>query len=111
MKNTQASLLEKILLPLNSDWQIDSLLVDESQESITVKVSYKHRSISIDSEAYSIYDFREERSWRHLDLWHYKTYITARIPRYRDKEDLVKSLPVPWADAGGRVSILLEKKR
>ena len=52
-----------------------------------------------------------ERVWRHLDMWQYKTFIKARIPRCKIADRKYASVQVPWADAGERMTDLLEKKR
>ena len=49
------------------------------------------------------------RKWRHLDLWQYKTYIKASVPRIKTPEGII-SMEVPWADNFSRISGLFEKK-
>jgi hypothetical protein len=53
------------------------------QKEIRVKLNYCKQGVEIDGVRYPIYDHRKEREWRHLDLWQYKTYIVARVPRYQ----------------------------
>jgi transposase len=110
MKDTE-KILSKILLPVDSDWEVTGLEVDESQESIRVSVGYKPTTIEDSGLSCPIYDHRKERLWRHLDLWQYKTYIAARVPRYIDADGKVKSVSVPWAEVSERLTWLLEKKR
>ncbi len=80
-------------------------------ESIYVEVEYSKPDIVIAGKHFPIYDFRPERVWRHLDMWQYKTYIKARIPRCKLPDGKYASVQVPWADAGERMTELLEKKR
>lgn len=110
MEMTEEKLLEKILLPVNKGWEVTEVSVDEDQQEIHVQLRYILKSIEVVDTHFPIFDFREERSWRHLDLWHYKTFLHARVPRYKEG-DSYKTAPVPWADAVERMSFLLEKKR
>ena len=105
-----SDILEKILLPVNDLWHIDDVQVNEEEKTVYVHLSYKPDFVEIEGERYSIYDYRHERSWRHLDLWQYKTYLTARIPRYKIGSE-IRSVNICWADTGERITTLLEKKR
>jgi hypothetical protein len=110
MKTDTKNILEKILLPLNSDWQIEKLKVDEDKSEIDVILIYKHSDITINGSHLAIYDYRVERHWRHLDLWQYKTFISARMPRYKTGNGRINTVEVPWSDPYSPISILLEKK-
>jgi hypothetical protein len=110
MKTTVEKVLEKILLPASKFWEISNVIVDEPKQEIYVDLVYTSRSVTVDSSEYLVFDFRESRSWRHLDLWQYKTYLRARMPRYKVDSE-VKTVTVPWADAIERMTYLLEKKR
>ena len=46
---------------------------------------------------HGVYDTRE-RTWRHLDIWQYKTYIHCRLPRLDCGEGGPVTAEVPWAD-------------
>jgi hypothetical protein len=109
MKETH-EILNKILLPLNSSWTVSEVKVDEKKEEIDVVLTYNQSHIEVDGNCYGIYDHRPARRWRHLDLWQYKTYITADIPRYKDEKGFYHSVKIPWAEACERMTILLEKK-
>ena len=103
-------ILEKILLPIDSSWNIVEVKVDEPQESIEIELNYGKPYIEEGGKRYSIYDHRPIRHWRHLDLWQYKTYISARLPRYKDSSGFYHTLSIPWADSGEQMTDLLEKK-
>jgi transposase len=108
--NQTDKILEKILLPINSSWEISDVKVDEDKATIEVALKYTLPYIEADQVRYGIYDHRPERSWRHLDLWQYKTYISARLPRYKDTKGFYHTVEVPWADPGEQMTVLLEKK-
>jgi transposase len=104
-------LLEQILLPLNTAWEVSEVSTNERTEEILVSLRYKFDYVEDNGIRYPIYDRRKARRWRHLDLWQYKTYLQAQLPRYKDCSGNFKSVEVPWAEAYERMSILLEKKR
>ena len=51
---------------------------------------------------------QEERTWRHLNFFQYKTYIHASLPRTRCKDHGVKTVDVPWARKGSGFTLLFE---
>ena len=103
-------ILSKILLPLNSSWEISDVRLDEFSNEVSVELKYILPYIEINNKRYGIYDHRPSRCWRHLDLWQYKTFITARLPRYKDEEGFYHSIDVPWSEASDQMTILLKKK-
>lgn len=105
------NILEKILLPLNTDWTVFSVERNERTEEIFVKLRYKFEYVEYNGVRYPIYDHRKERKWRHLDLWQYKTYLAAQLPRYKDNLGNFKTVEAPWAQEYERMTVLLEKKR
>jgi transposase len=50
-----------------------------------------------------------KRSWRHLDTMQYRTVLTADVPRVECKEHGVKTVKVPWAEAGSRFTAMFER--
>jgi len=103
-------ILKNLLLPNNDDWEIAEVTCDDDAEEIHVTLRYVLSDVVIAGKHHPIYDYRQERNWRHLDLWQYKTFIDARIPRYWDKGNIV-SVEVPWALPKSRLTGLMEKKR
>ena len=45
---------------------------------------------------HGVYDTRE-RTWRHLDIWQYKTYIHCKVPRLDCGDGGPVTAEVPWA--------------
>ena len=107
MKSTE-DILAKLLLQNNDDWEIEDVTCDDSACEIHISLKYRHTTIKVEGNEFLILNFRHERSWRHLDMWQYKTILEAQIPRYRDGGQ-VKSVPVPWALPNSRLSWLMEK--
>ena len=99
------------LLDLGTDWIIEKVEFDEDTKEIDIYArfnleSYKEKN----GDSYNgIYDYRDYRRWRHLDILQYKCFIKAKIPRLIDKDGKIKSLDVTWADPGLRHTFLFER--
>jgi transposase len=102
----------KIILEIDENWTVTSIALDDKQEEVNVLISYNKSKARdpVTNEECSLYDHRDERSWRHLDTMQYKTYIKCCIPRVKNSLGKVNTITVPWADKIERVSYLLEKK-
>ena len=50
----------------------------------------------------------EERTWRHLNFFQYKTFIHASLPRVRCQDHGVKTVDVSWARKGSGFTLLFE---
>lgn len=111
MEKDVKRILEKLLLPVSEGWELDHLDVNETDSEIRVYVRYFLDEVKVDGTSFPIYDLREEREWRHLDLWQYRSYIVCKIPRYKAKDGKIKTLDVPWAEPHERISWMLEKKQ
>jgi len=107
----EKDILKKILLPVNTDWEVSEIETNECSEEIYIKLRYRFDYVEDNSIRYPIYDHRQERKWRHLDLWQYKTYLVAQLPRYKDDRGNFKTVSIPWAAEYERLTVLLEKKR
>ena len=108
--NSTEDILSKILLPINSSWEITDVRLDEYSNEVSVDLKYILPYIETNNKRYGIYDHRPSRCWRHLDLWQYKTFITARFPRYKDEQGFYHSIDVPWSKVGDQMTVLLKKK-
>ena len=59
------------------------------------------------NELCPVYD-TAEHTWRHLNFFQYKAFITARVPRVKCKEHGVKTVEVPWARPNSGFTMLFE---
>ena len=89
-------ILEKILLPIDASWKISDVIVNALIEEVEVELKYALPYIDIKGNRYSIYDHRPIRKWRHLDLWQYKTFLSSRLPRYKDEKDTNYEVSKAW---------------
>ncbi len=57
----------------------------------------------------NIYDHASERTWRHLDTMQFKTYISCRLPRVKNRKGRILTTIPPWASKHERHTYLFEK--
>ena len=107
MKSAE-EILKSILLPDDPNWEVTDVVCDDHLEEIRVYLSYCGKGIEVDGVRYPIFNHRPVREWRHLDLWNYKTFLVARVPRYM-KDGKAVSVEVPWTKPNVQMSWLLEK--
>lgn len=50
----------------------------------------------------------EQKKWRHLNFFQYKTMLTARVPRTRCPQCGTRQVPVPWANPRSGFTLLFE---
>jgi transposase len=106
---TEKEILENLLLPHNKEWEISSINTDDQHEEVFVEMRYMPEYIEDNGKSYPIYDHRKARQWRHLDLWQYKTYLVAELPRYKDDKGNFKTVSIPWAEDYERMTLMLKK--
>jgi transposase len=110
MRDTE---LYEALLGIKSPWRVTKVVLNPSAGRVDVWVEdqpgTKWNCPECKQKA-STYDHSEERIWRHLDTCQYGTYIHARMPRVKCVDHGVRQVPVPWAEAGSRFTLLFENK-
>jgi transposase len=97
------------VLGLKSPWRIVCSELDLAKGVIEAEAAYEGPVICPTcNQPAGRYDHRERR-WRHLDLFQYEFYLTARIPRVNCSEHGVVQLPVPWANGLSGFTSLFER--
>ena len=98
--------LYKIILEIDENWGVSNITVDDLKEEVSVYIEYLKSKAKdpVTGEECSLYDHREERTWRHLDTMQYKTYIKCLVPRVQNSEGKVSTIAVPWANKLDRVT-------
>lgn len=94
------------------DWVIDEVEVEHLKNEVYLHMSYsndKYYDPETEEEC-KLYDHAPEREWRHLDVWDYKSYIRARLPRVITKEGKIKTIRIGWADTHDRHTYSFEIK-
>ena len=110
MKKDILKSLQELIVPVSKGWDIIDFSIDEKKEEVHVHLRYNLSFYKDGTHSYILYDIRPSRTWRHLDLWQYKTYIHAEVPRIKLEDGTVKSINVPWSEPHSRITDLFEKK-
>ena len=100
-----------LLLGLNDDWSVANVNLDLEAQRVDVVIEWsggKTASCPECNGTSAVYDFREERSWRHLDSMQCETTIRCRVPRCKCPEHGVKTVETPWAGKHGRFTLQFE---
>jgi len=102
-------------LGLEEPWHITSLemVPSEKQPSLLelhIAIDFKEGS-SFQypgfEQSCKVHDTRE-RTWRHLNFFQYRCYITARVPRIITPDGKVRTVSVPWARSGSGFTLMME---
>jgi transposase len=120
------------MLGIEDPWFIDTISLDHEQLTLTVQLGCKDTLWIEDGVACPIHGY-QNRSWRHLHAFQYRTIIQARVPRVRipcptpeplsDDDDqnggcggpnqakrpfTTRSVTVPWADQSQQITRMFE---
>jgi transposase len=98
------------ILGLSEPWEVERVDLSIEQNEVTIHVKYNsNKGVCPDCQKEcNLYDIRESRKWRHLDICQLKTYIVASLPRIKCHTHKVKTIPVPWAESNNHFTYLFE---
>jgi transposase len=102
--------LMQITLGVPSPWFVKSVELNTSEERIDVYFDFIKGSefaCPICNKPCKIHDTKD-RSWRHLPLFHYESYIHARVPRTKCEEHGTKTVVIPWSRSDTGFTSLFE---
>lgn len=107
---TESGFYQRLLL-LKEGWDVKEVKVKHDIKEVDVFIEYtKEQAICpLTKELSKIYDYRENRRWRHLDTMQYKTYLNCRVPRVINEDGKVTTIEVPWSDYSTHYSFLFEE--
>jgi transposase len=97
-------------LGLTEPWKVSGVTLDVHAKTLDIEVTFDDRR-AMCPDCYTpcpLYDLRERRSWRHLDMMQFTTTIHAQTPRTTCPTHGTKTICVPWADAHSRFTLLFE---
>lgn len=98
----ETKLLIQGLLGLPKEWEILEINFDEPTKEVRIHVEYTS-GVGVCKETGEIcrvFDYRTERSWRHMDMLGYHSSLHCRVPRIKNSLGKVTSIPLPWAEDG-----------
>lgn len=90
------------LLGLGESWVIKEILFNRVAREVRVKIADTPQTViearcPKDGGEVAFYDHREDREWRHLDIFEHKCFLRAHVPRVRCKTcGHLFRVRVPW---------------
>ena len=107
----QDILLFQVALGIVEPWKVIDYKLDLTNNQLDIQVDFDRGSFfscpvcgKKDCKAYDT----EERVWRHLNFFQYKTFIQARVPRVDCPEHGIKRVTAPWSRPGSGFTMLME---
>lgn len=106
----QISDLFEHVLNFGPDWQVTKVEVSDASSRVDVHVEFTGSKAPCPTtgQLLSIYDHREPRRWRHLNMMQYQTWIVCSLPRVKDADGNGKTVKAPWADVNQRFTFWFE---
>ncbi len=99
-----------LALGLSSPWYIENVEFDAERKRLDLFLNFTKGSrfpCPECGEPSPVYD-TTERTWRHLDFFQHRAYLTARVPRSNCPKCGVKQVAVPWARPDSGFTLLFE---
>lgn len=100
------------ILGIHSPWQVDAVKLDVAGGQVDIFLTHQQGvkwPCPECGEMLPCRDHVEERVWRHLDTCQFKTMLHARLPRIHCTKHGTLRVNVPWAESGGRFTLLMER--
>jgi len=99
------------ILGLRAPWEVRSVELKLEEKKVEVELGYREGTLWAcpqSGERLPCHD-HVERRWRHLDTCGFETILRCRVPRVRQNDSSVWTVPVPWASKGSRFTRLFER--
>ena len=100
------------LLSFPCYWIVDKIEHDSGTDDVFIYVRFDTKEYKKKHPGlyHGLHDYNSYRTWRHLDILQYKTYIKAQLPRIKDANGNIKTLKPYWGGLTSRITHLFEKK-
>lgn len=100
------------ILGLQEPWFVQAVALDANAATVTIQLAHRTGKGVFQcprcQQSAAIYDHAESRTWRHLDTCQFETLLQARVPRLACTQCGVHTVSLPWAEPGGRFTLLFE---
>jgi transposase len=99
------------ILGIGPPWDVARVELDDAGKTVHVWLEERAGTTFVCPECQRVSPLHDhvDRSWRHLDTCQYETRLHARVPRVHCPEHGVTTVPVPWATAHSRFTVLFER--
>lgn len=98
-------------LGLDEPWEVVGVQFDGDQRRLDLRVDFPKGSRfscpRCAAVGCKVHD-SEQKTWRHLDFFEHRAYLTARVPRVVCREHGTLAVQVPWARERSGFSLLFE---
>jgi len=100
------------LLSFPTYWVVEKLEHDPLTDEVFIYVKFNTEEYKkkYPNLYHGLHDYNSYRTWQHLDILQYKTYIKARLPRIKDEKGHVNTLEPVWGKLSDRHTYLFERK-
>jgi transposase len=101
----------ELAMGIQEPWHITDLNVDADNWQIDINIDFRSGATfpcpECNSVGCGVHD-TQERTWRHLNLFQYKVYLHARVPRIKCTDHGVHQVLLPWAREGSGFTLFFE---
>jgi transposase len=101
----------QLAMGIQEPWHITNLNIDVDNWQIDIDIDFRSGATfqcpKCGTAECGVHDTHEKR-WRHLNLFQYKVYLNARVPRVKCHEHGVHQVMVPWAREGSGFTLFFE---
>lgn len=93
-----------LIVDFGDDWKVTKMEANHKDKIVIMDLVYvsKYYEDPMTFGQGKFYDYTEERTWRHLDILDYHTYVRTRIPRVKCEDGSVKQIRIGWAEGYDR---------
>lgn len=103
--------LFQLALGLQPPWRVVASEFNLKQNKLSLKIDFPRGSTfdcpACGKSGCTAYD-TERKTWRHLNFFQHKAFLTARVPRIDCSDCGVKTVSVPWARPKSGFTLLFE---
>lgn len=100
------------ILGLREPWYVAAVDLDANAATVTIQLAHRTGKNLFQcphcQQGAPVYDHSDTRTWRHLDTCQFETLLQAQVPRVNCTKCGVHTVRVPWAEPGGRFTLLFE---
>lgn len=102
----------KKILELEEPWIIKDISLNQKEWQIDIYLDFKIGSTFpcpvCQKDSCKVHD-TTMKTWRHLNIFQYKTYLHARVPRVKCPDHGTHLVDVPWTRKGSGFTLLFER--
>lgn len=100
-----------LALGLVKPWYVEKVTLDVEHRELGLMIDFERGGVfpcpACGAAGCKAYD-TQDKSWRHLDFFQYRTSLTARTPRVTCDRCGIRPVNVPWARSGSGFTLLFE---